>query len=88
MSHTPGPWEAEINNTPPQRSFYIKSKVDNRKVATYLAYDDHMRFMYDVAKPEDVEDNARLIAIRMAHLLAACRLGELVDRPTVTVTRK
>ena len=61
IARSSGPWIAEFEIKPPMRAFCIRSS-DGRVVARYLGYDDHLRFADDVAKPEDVEGNGRLIA--------------------------
>lgn len=59
--HTPGPWVAHITLKLPMRCFGIES-AGGRRVASYLAFDDHLRFKDGEAKPVEVEANAHLIA--------------------------
>lgn len=69
--HTAGPWRVKDETEAPRRAFAIVSHLD-REVARYLAFDDHLRFAYTTARPEEVEANAHLIAAA-PDLLAACK---------------
>lgn len=60
MSHSPTPWRADVSEPLPGREFVIRS-ADDRSVARYVAFDDHLRFAHETAEPVHVAGNAEFI---------------------------